>query len=79
MPFCQTAPLLPSVTWQQHVTEYLWEGSTSIAIPPTTTSDVMKHHKIGGTAFEAALPSPNPEENGIRRNAAQSSTELTLT
>ena len=26
-PFCQTAPLLPSVTQQQHVMEYWWEGS----------------------------------------------------
>jgi len=31
-PFCQTAPLLPSVTWKQTVTEYWWEGSTFIAI-----------------------------------------------
>jgi len=45
-PFSQTAPLLPSVTWQQHVTGYWWEGSTSTAIPPTSTSDVMsQHHK----------------------------------
>ena len=37
---CQTAPLLPSVTWQQNVTEYWWEGSASTAISPPTGSDV---------------------------------------
>ena len=36
MPFHHTAPLLPSVTWQQHVMEYWWEGSASTAIPPTS-------------------------------------------
>ena len=35
VPTCQTAPLLPSVTQQQNGTEYLWEGSTSTAVPPT--------------------------------------------
>ena len=34
MPFCQSAPLLPSVTWQQNVMGYWWEGSTSTAVPP---------------------------------------------
>ena len=33
MPFCQTAPLLPSVAWQQNVIENRWEGSTSTSIP----------------------------------------------
>jgi len=33
--------LLPSVIQQQHVMEYWWEGSTSTAIPPTSTSDVV--------------------------------------
>jgi len=48
-PFCQTAPLLTSVTQQQRVTEYWWEGSTSNAIPPTSTSDTVgQHSKIGG-------------------------------
>jgi len=32
MPFCKTAPLLPSVTWQQHGTVCWWEGSTSTCI-----------------------------------------------
>ena len=45
MPFHHTAPLLPSVTWQQNVTEYWWEGSTSTAIPPTSTSDTMGQHR----------------------------------
>ena len=35
---CQSAPLLPSVTGQQHVVEYWWEGSTPTGIPPTSTS-----------------------------------------
>ncbi len=35
-PFCQTAPQLPSVTQQQNLTEYWWEGSTSTAISPTS-------------------------------------------
>lgn len=52
MPFCQTAPLLPPVAWQQYVTEYYCEGPTSTAIPPTFVSDVMdKHNKIGGIPF----------------------------
>ena len=47
---CQTAPLLPSVTRQQHVMGYWWEGSISTAIPPTSTSDdVGQHHKTGDT------------------------------
>ena len=32
MPFCQTAPLLPSVTQQQNAMKYWWEGSSSSAI-----------------------------------------------
>ena len=56
IPFCQTAPLLPSVTWQQNGTECWLEGSTSAAIPPTSTSVVMgQHNKIGGITFRAAL------------------------
>ena len=38
MSFCQTAPLLPSVTRQQHGMEYWWEGSASAAITPTSDS-----------------------------------------
>ena len=46
--FCQTAPLLPSVTQQQDVREYWWEDSTSTAIPPTATSDIVdQHSKVG--------------------------------
>jgi len=41
MPSCQTAPLLPSVTWQQHTTEYWWEGSPTTAIPPKSASYVV--------------------------------------
>ena len=56
MPFCQTVPLLPSVTQQQDVTEYWWEGSVSTAIPPTSTSDIMgQHNKLGGIFSRAAL------------------------
>ena len=55
-PFCQTASLLPSVTWQQHVMEYWWEGSTSTAKPPTSTSDVVSQcNKIRGITFGTAL------------------------
>jgi len=36
--------------------EYWWEDSTSTAISPTFTSDVVcQHHKAGGTTFTAAL------------------------
>ena len=56
MPLCQTNPLLPSVTRQENVTEYWWKGSTSAAVPPTSTSDIVgQHHKIGGIAFGTAL------------------------
>ena len=43
MLFCQTAALLPSVTWQQNVMECWWESSTS-AIPPPSTSDILGQH-----------------------------------
>ena len=56
MSFCQTAPLLPSVTQQQHVMEERQEGLTSTAMPATSTSDVMgQHNKIGGITFGATL------------------------
>ena len=56
MPFCQTAPMLPTVTLQQHIMEHWWEGSTSTAIPPTPTSDIMgEHNKIGVITFGAVL------------------------
>jgi len=52
MPLCQTAPLLPSVTQQQNVMGYWWEGSTSTTIPPTSTSGTVgQHNKIWGIAF----------------------------
>jgi len=55
-PFCQTAPILPSGTQQQNVMEYWWEGSTSTATLPTSTSDIMgQHNKIGGITLGAAL------------------------
>ena len=55
-PFCQTAPLLPSVIQLQHVTGYWWEGSTSTAIPLASDYDFMgQHHKIGGIIFSAGL------------------------
>jgi len=44
MSFCQTAPLLPSVTRQQNVTRSWWECSTSTAIAPICASDVMGQH-----------------------------------
>ena len=55
-PLRQTAPLLPSVTQQQHVMEHWWEGSISTAIPPISTSDVVvQHSKIGGITSRAAV------------------------
>ena len=44
-PFCRTAPLLPCVTQQQHVTECWREGSASTAITPTAVSDIISLHK----------------------------------
>lgn len=56
MPFCQSAPLPPSVTRQQNWMECWQEGSSSTATQPTSASDVMdQHNKIGGIAFGAAL------------------------
>jgi len=53
-PFCQTASLLPSVTQQEHVMEYQWEGCPSTAIPPTSVSNVVdQHRKTGGITFRA--------------------------
>jgi len=42
MPFCQTAPLLSSVEWQQNVKEYWQEGSASTAIQPTLWANIIK-------------------------------------
>jgi len=55
-PLCHTALFLPSVSWQQNVMEYQWEGSTSTAIPPTSIPNVLgQHNKIGGITFGAIL------------------------
>ena len=55
-PFCQTAPLLPSVAQQQDVAEYWWEGSASTAIPPASASAVMgRHSKGGGITLRASF------------------------
>jgi len=36
--------------------EYWWNGSTSTATPPTSTSDAVgKHNKIGSVIYRAAL------------------------
>lgn len=56
IPLCQTVPLLPSATWQQHVTECGWEGSASVAISPASISDpVGQHNKMGTVTFGAGL------------------------
>ena len=53
---CQTVPLLSSVTWQQNVMEYWWEGSASTAISPTSTSDVMgRHNEVEGAALAVPI------------------------
>ena len=47
--FYYSAPLLPSVTQQQSITEYWWERSTATAVPPKSASDVMhQNHKTRG-------------------------------
>lgn len=53
--FCQTTPLLLSVTWQQYKKEYWWEGSFSPAIPPSASDVVSQYNKIGGVTFAFAL------------------------
>ena len=56
MSFCQTAPLLRFVRWEQNVMEYCQEGSTSTVLPPTSASNVTgQHNKIGSIIFGAAL------------------------
>jgi hypothetical protein len=56
MPFCQNAPLLSSVAQQQNLTEYWQEGSTSTAVQPKFTTDVVgQHNKIGEINFGATL------------------------
>ena len=55
MPFCQTAPLLPSVAWQKNAMEYLWECSASTAIPSSASVIVGHHNKIGDIIFVATL------------------------
>jgi len=48
--------VLPSVTWQQNVTGYWWEGSTSTAIPPISACDITgQHNEEGGIIFAAVL------------------------
>jgi len=44
--------------------EYWWEGSTSTAVPPVSSSDVVdQNNKIGNIAFRAALISQ--QETGL--------------
>ena len=36
--------------------EYWWEGSTSTAVTPTSTSDTdSQNHEVGGSTYGAAL------------------------
>jgi hypothetical protein len=38
------------------LTNYWWKGSTSTAIPPASTSNIIgQHNKIGGITFGAPL------------------------
>ena len=64
---CSDTPLLQthfhvrchSVTQQQRVMGYWWEGSTSTVVPPTSASDIVgQHNKIGGIAFRSAFAWP---------------------
>lgn len=51
-----SVPLQPSVTGQQSLMGYWWEGSTSTAVPPTSVCDSMgQHYKRRDITFEAAL------------------------
>ena len=55
MPFCQTAPLLPSVTWQQNVIEYIG-GQVQVLLlyhqhPPDLLSQRSKIGDILGAAL----------------------------
>ena len=54
-PLCQTAPLLPSVTWQQNVKEYWWEDSASAAIPPPFASDGISQSEWKALLLEQPL------------------------
>ena len=55
MAFSPTAPLLPSVAWQQNVMGYCQKGSTSTAVSTTSASEAVSQDKIWGITFEAAL------------------------
>ena len=45
-------PSAPSVTRQQNLMEYWWEGSASTAMQPTSASDTVgQHNKMGGITF----------------------------
>lgn len=44
-----------SVTKQQHLMKYWWEGSSSITIPPSDSDSVGQTNKMGGVAFGADL------------------------
>ena len=55
-PLCQSAPLLPSVTQQQHGMGYWLEDSNCIAMQLTFTSDVLgQHNTKGGVTFRADI------------------------
>ena len=46
----------PCVIQQQYMMGYQWEGSTSTAIPPTSTPDgIGQQNKTGGITFRTAL------------------------
>jgi len=49
------SPLLPSVTQQQHVMGYWWEGSTSAAILSASASNIVHKHKIEAISFGAEI------------------------
>lgn len=55
---CQTAPLLPYITWQQNIMEYGQECSVSTAVLPTSASDTVdQHYKIKGIGASLLYPS----------------------
>ena len=56
MPLSQSAPLLLSAAEQQNAMEYWWEGSTTVAIPPTSAFDIVgQHNNTRDLTFREAL------------------------
>ena len=65
MSFCQTAPLLLSSTWQQHLMKHSWIGSDFIATSPTSATKVVSQHiKKEVITFGGTLVLPRCSKRG---------------